>query len=278
MTVAEMPEMKDVLIRGLRVRCAAIGEGPPLVLIHGFLVSHKCWLPMLPYLTKHFRCVILDLPGFGGSEKRGPGGYPYTREAFAETVADVMSALGVTRAHICGHSMGGSIALTLAADKPELVEKLCVIDSACFPFEVPVKGRIPLIPVIGPFVFKHLYKRPLIHDYFKHDVWSDHPGIDLKAVDEYYDDLNPPDAREAAYAALLSTVDIAPLGPKISRIKKETLVIWGDEDRIFPLATGQRLVREIPGARLQIVEKSGHAPAEEHPAKTADLIKTFLSA
>src|SRR5688572_18304952 len=115
------------MLRGLRVRYAEAGSGPPLVLVHGFLVSHREWLPILPFLTKRFRCILPDLPGFGGSEKRSPNDYPYTRESFAETVADVMSALEVPRAHVCGHSMGGSVAITLAADRPEMVDKLVLI-------------------------------------------------------------------------------------------------------------------------------------------------------
>lgn len=267
----------DVSLRGVRVHYGEAGAGPPLVLIHGFLVSHREWLPMLPALTRDFRVIALDLPGFGQSEKPARGGYPYTREAFAETVADLMSHLGVARAHVCGHSMGGSIALTLAADRPELVDRLVVIDSACFPFDVPLKGRLPLLPVVGPFLFKKLYGRALLRDYFRNEVWSGHPGMDLAQVDAYFDAFDPPEAREAAYACLRTTTDLASLGPKIPRVRAKTLVVWGDDDRIFPLALGQRLAREIPAARLRVVAHSGHAPNEEHPAATAELVTEFLA-
>lgn len=269
-----MNELKsnDVLLRGLRVHYKEIGSGPALVLVHGFLVNHREWLPVLPYLAPHFRCIVPDLPGFGASEKREPSAYPYTREAFAETVADLMSALSLTKAHVAGHSMGGGIALTLTADRPELVGKLCVVDSMCFPFDLSLKAKLPFLPVLGSLIFKKIYGRSLFHDYFKNDVWSGHAGVDMKTVDEYYDDFNPPDAREAAFAALQITQELASLGPKIARIKKNTLVIWGDDDRIIPLGLGQRLAREIPGARLRVVDKSGHAPNEEHPAEVAAMM------
>ncbi len=266
----------DVLLRGVRVRYGEIGEGPPLVLVHGFLVSHKEWLPMVPYLAKHFRVVLLDLPGFGASEKRSGDGYAYTREAFAETVADLMSALGLTRAHICGHSMGGGISLTLASDRPELVDRLCVIDSMSYDFAAPLKGRLPQIPVLGPIIFKKLYGRTLLRDYFKNDVWSGHPGIDLAQVDSYFDDFAPSEARDAAYTCLLRTLDVKSLSPKIPRIRAKTLIIWGDDDRIIPLTLGQRLARDIPGARLRIVPHSGHAPNEEHAEATAELVTAHL--
>lgn len=269
-------ELKDMNVHGLRVRYAEVGSGPPLVLIHGILVSHKEWLPVLPILAKKYRCIVLDLPGFGGSEKPPKGRYPYTREAFAETVADVLSALGVTKAHVCGHSMGGSVALAFAADRSELVDKLCVIDSACYPFDVPLKGRIPLLPVLGPLVFKKLYGRNLMRAYFRDEVWSGRPGLDVRRVDEYFDDFDPPDARDAAYEALKSTVDLASLGPKIARIRKPTLVIWGDDDRLFPITIAERLVRAIPGARLEVIANSGHAPNEQHPEATAKLLCDFF--
>jgi len=267
---------QDVLLRGVRVRYGEIGEGPPLVLVHGFLVSHKEWLPMVPFLAKHFRLILPDLPGFGGSEKRGAEGYPYTREAFAETIADLMSALGLSRAHVCGHSMGGGIALTLAADRPELVDRLCVIDSMSYEFEAPLKGRLPQIPVVGPLIFKRLYGRSLLRDYFRNDVWSGHPGMDLAQVDAYFDDFDPREARDAAYACLLKTVDVKSLVPKIPRVRAKTLVVWADDDRIIPLANGQRLARDIPGARLRIIPHSGHAPNEEHPRATAEHVIAHL--
>jgi len=267
---------KDVALRGLRVHYAEIGSGPPLVLIHGFLVSHREWLPVLPYLASSFRCILPDLPGFGESEKRAPGDYPYTREAFAETVSDLMTALDLPRAHVCGHSMGGSVAITLAADHPERVNKLVLIDSASYPFPLPFKGKLPLMPVLGAVIFKRLYGRGMFRDYFQNDVWSGHPGVDLAAVDKYYEDFDSHEAREAGYAVLQRTIDVVALGPKISRIRAPTLIIWGDEDRIFPLGLGHRLVKDIPGARLRILDTCGHAPNEEKPEETAKMITAHL--
>jgi pimeloyl-ACP methyl ester carboxylesterase len=267
---------EDVSLRGVRVRWGEVGSGPPLVLVHGFLVSHREWLPMLPYLAEKLRCIVIDLPGFGASEKPPGDTYGYTREAFADTVADLMSGLSLTRAHLVGHSMGGGISLTLAADRPELVDRLCVIDSMSYPFEVPLKGRLPLLPVVGPVIFKRLYGRALMRDYFRNDVWSGHPGIDMAAVDAYFDDFDPAASREASYTALQRTVDTAPLVPKIARVRSKTLVVWGDDDRIFPLALGKRLAKEIAGARLRVIQGSGHAPNEEHAQTTAEIVLAHL--
>ena len=252
------------------------GEGPPLLLVHGFLVNHREWLPILPYLRAHHRCIVPDLPGFGASEKRPPGGYPYTREAFAATMVALLDELGIERTHVCGHSMGGAISLVMAADHAARVDQLALIDAACYPFDVPFKGKLPLLPVIGPIVFKRLYGRRLFRDYFRNDVFSGHPGLDLAQVDSYYEAFRSREAKEAAYETLQNTVDLASLGPKIPRVQAETLVVWGDDDRIFPVGLAHRLVRELPSARLAVIGNSGHAPNEEHPRETAESILSHL--
>lgn len=262
----------DVTLRGLRLHWVEAGEGPPLMLVHGILVSHKEWLPILPYLTPHFRCIMPDLPGSGASERAAPEVYPYTREAFAETLRDLLRALEISKAHVCGHSMGGGIALTFAADHGEAVDRLSVLGSACFPFPVPVKGRIPFLPGVGPFVFKHLYKRAVFRDYFKNDVWSGHTGIDLDRVDEYYADFDDPMTREVNYIALKHTIDVHALALKIPRITAPTTLVWGDDDRIFPINLAHRLVREIEGAKLHVIANSGHAVNEEHPERVAEIL------
>ncbi len=263
----------DVSLRGLRLRYAEAGEGPPLLLVHGFLVSHEEWLPVLPMLARRFRCIAPDLPGAGKSDKPAPGSYPYTREAFAETLTDLLASLEIGRAHVAGHSMGGAVAMTLAADHPEQIERLTVIDSECYPFPMPLKGRLPTLPLVGSLVFKGLYRRPVFRDYFKNDVWSGHAGFDPARADAYYADFTPRHSRQAAYEVLHRAVmDVDGLAPKIARIVAPTLIVWGDEDRIFPPSLAHRLVREITNSRLEIIEHSGHAPNEEHPQRVADLL------
>jgi pimeloyl-ACP methyl ester carboxylesterase len=241
-----------------------------LVLIHGFIVNHKQWLAVIPGLASRFRVIAPDLPGFGASEK--PRDYRYDREDFSETVCDLLAGLEIPRAFVTGHSLGGSVALTMAADHPERVERLAVIDSLCYPFPLPLKGRLSLMPVLGPLLFKRIYNRALIHAYFKNDVFPPGFAYDRALVDEYYRTLDPPDARDAAYRALLASNDIASLGPKINKVRAPTLVVWGDLDRLAPVALDSRLAREIPGARLEILPGCGHSPPEERPEKTVEIL------
>lgn len=268
---------RDVLVKGQKIHVVEAGEGPPLLLVHGFLVSHKEWLPILPYLTPHFRCIVPDLPGFGASDKKSPSLYGYSREAFSDTLVEILTAFELPRVHVCGHSMGGSISITFAADHPEMVQRLVLMDSLSLPFDVPFKGKLPLLPFIGPIIFKKLYGRALFRDYFKNDVWSGHAGFDPATADAYFDDFDPPEAREAAYATLLNISDVRGLVPRVARVKAQTLVLWGSDDRIFPVAIGHRLAKELPSGKIRVIEGVGHAPNEEAPETTAKLIVGHLS-
>jgi pimeloyl-ACP methyl ester carboxylesterase len=217
------------------------------------------------------------LPGFGQSEKRAPGAFPYTREAFSDILADLLSALEIDRAHVAGHSMGGAIALTFAADHPDRLMRLAVIDSACYDFPLPWKGRLPLTPVVGSLIFKRLYGRGMFRDYFRNEVFGGRSErMDLARVDAYYDDFSSTEGREAGYAVLRGTVDLGSLLPKIPRVGAPTLVIWGADDHLIPVGLAHRLVRELPDARLELIPDCGHAPNEEQPATTAELLRAHF--
>lgn len=269
-------EPHDLLIHGVRVRFAEAGHGPPVFLLHGFMSSSRTWHPIVPHLVDHFRLIAVDFPGFGDSEK--PASFRYNREGFAETVCDVMAGLDVPRAHVAGHSYGGAVALVLAADHPERVDRLAVIDTLSYPYTLPFGTRAALAPVIGTLWFKHLYTRAVFRAYFRNNVYAPGARFDLAAVDAYYNAFRTADAREAAWQVLPSVRDVTSLGPKIPRVRAPTVIVWGEADPMLPLALALRLAREIPGARLETLPGIGHAPPEENPARTAEiLIRHFAS-
>ena len=267
--------VRDVNARKVRMRVIEAGAGRPLLLIHGFLVSHLEYDRIIDPLAEHFRVIALDLPGFGESEKPPPTRYPYGIEAFAEAVADVIAAMELGRVSVLGHSMGGAVALTLAAEHPELVEKLVVADALVYPFPLDFKARLPLLPVVGPFIFKQLYGRSMFRAYFRENVYKPGFALALDRIDAYYDRFNTPAARESAYAVLRSMLDTRPVVARIPRVSAPTLVIWGRDDKMFRPALGQRLARELPSARLELFD-TGHAPNEEQPEQFAATVTEFL--
>jgi pimeloyl-ACP methyl ester carboxylesterase len=269
--------MRDVTARGVRTRVLEAGDEsrPTLLLVHGFLVSHREFDDIIDPLAQRFHVIAPDLPGFGESEKPGPARYAYGIEAFAEALADLIAAFGVGRASIIGHQMGGAVAITLAALHPELVQRLVLIDPLCYPFPLSFKLRFSLKPVVGPIVFKQLYGRALFRAHFRDDVFRQGAYLNMDRIDWHYDTFNSPSARESAYAVLRSILDARPVVARLSRVTAPTLVVWGRDDKLFPAAYASRLAREIAGAKLEIMD-AGHSPHEEHPRAFVELATQFL--
>jgi pimeloyl-ACP methyl ester carboxylesterase len=267
--------IRDVTARGVRTRVLEAGAGRPraLVLVHGLFASHRTFEDVIEDLGARFHVIAPDLPGFGESEKPSPARYAYGVEAHAESVADLIAAFGVGRASVVGHAMGGAIALTLAAEHPELVQRLVVEDAHVYPPALRMNARLPLVPILGGVLFKQLYGRAV----FRALVRDQHAPFapPLERIDWHYDMFNSPAARESAYATMRATLDTRAVVARLSRIVAPTLVLWGRDDRLFPVASAHRLAREIPGARLEIMD-AGHAPHEEHPRAFAALCTEFL--
>ncbi|WP_437282556.1 alpha/beta hydrolase [Sorangium sp. So ce375] len=259
----------------MRVLVAGAGNGPALLLIHSFLVSHLEFDDVIDALAQRFHVIAPDLPGFGESEKPSPARYAYGIETFAEAVADLIAAFGVGRAHLVGHAMGAAVAITLAAEHPELVQRLVLEDALCYPFPMSFKMKLPLLPVVGGIVFKQLHGRGTFRSYFRDDVFRADAAVPLSRIDRHYDLFNAPSARESAHAVMRAVLDARPVVARLTRITAPTLVVWGRDDRIFPAASAQRLAREISGAMLEIMD-AGHSPHEERPEEFVALATQFL--
>ena len=270
-------EVRDVTVGEVRIRAveAGIGNGPALLLIHGFIVSHAEWDDVIDLLAAHFHVIAPDLPGFGDSAKPSPSRYEYGFSAFAESMADLIAGLGVGRVHVAGHSLGGAIAMTLAAHHPELIDRLVLVDPLSFPFPRSFRARLPLYPVLGPFWFKQLYGRSFFRAYFKDEVFPKGMPINLDRIDTFYDKFNTPSARESAYATMRATLDTRTLVALLGRVRAATLVIWGRDDKMFPVAFATKLARQLGDARLEIMA-TGHSPAEEQPEVFVRHVLEFL--
>jgi pimeloyl-ACP methyl ester carboxylesterase len=269
--------IRDVTARGVRTRVLEAGSerSPALVLVHGLFESHRAFEELTADLAARFHVIAPDLPGFGESEKPNPARYAYGVEAHAEAIADLIAAFGVGRASVLGHGMGGAIVLTLAAEHPELVQRLVVEDPLCYPFPMSFRTRLLLFPVLGAIVFKQLYGRALFRAYFRDEVYQPGFELPLERIDWDYDAFNSPSARESAHAVMRATLDTRAVVARLTRIVVPTLVVWGRDDRIFPASSAHRLAREIPGARLEIMD-AGHSPHEERPREFLAMLTEFL--
>ncbi len=257
----------------MRVVEAGEGQGPLLILVHGFLSTHLEFEDVIDQFAPHFHVIVPDLPGSGDSEKPSPTRYVYGVEAFAEAIADLISAYGMGRAVVVGHGLGGGVALTLAALHPELVTRLILIAPLCYSFSAKTIFGLPLMPLFGGVLFKQFFGLRAFRKHFRQWVYSPEFTLPLE-VDQNYGAFNSPSGRESAYAVLRSMLDVRATTARITRIRRPTLVTWGRDDRMFPAHHALKLVREIPDARLELFD-TGHAPHTERPAEFALVVREY---
>ncbi|HEU4409130.1 MAG TPA: alpha/beta hydrolase [Polyangiaceae bacterium] len=264
--------VQDVNARRVRLRVVSEGEGPPLLLLHDFLMDHRAFDDVVPGLRGAFRLVMPDLPGFGESEKPPPARFDYGVEAFADCVTDLVAALDLGRAHVIAHGMGGAIALALAAERPELIDRLVLVSPLVYPH---ARGGLLNAPVLGGLVFKQFYGRALFRGYFRDRIFSPGFAMPLGRIDGFYERFNSPPARESAYATMNALADTRPTMARLARVKRPTFVVWGRADALHPPQLGQRLAREVGAERFEIME-AGHAPYMELPEPFVATVGAFL--
>jgi pimeloyl-ACP methyl ester carboxylesterase len=222
------------------------GDGLPIVLIHGLSGSSRWWARNVRALAECFRVHVIDLVGFGDSRH---GGRFVLGEA-APYLARWMDQLGIARAGLVGHSMGGYIAAELAADHPDRVERLVLVDAAALPF--------------GQSLAWHLVS-------MAQELHALPPDF-LPTL--FYDALRagPATLWDAANALLC-----ADLRPKLGHIQAPTLVVWGERDAIVPLALGKQLSRHVRGKELLVIKGAGHNPMWDCPQAFNREVAAFLS-
>jgi pimeloyl-ACP methyl ester carboxylesterase len=251
------------------------GSGPPLVLLHGYLVSHWYYRAVIPRLAERFEVIAIDLPGQGESDRPPPERFSYDLPSLADTIGFCLDALGKPRVRIAAHSMGGGVAITLAARQPQRVERLVLEDAAIYPLPMPIEGKLALLPGVGKLIFKSVYAR---RDLARHlrSVYKDPALATDELIDYYWERFNRAGARDANYALLRMLDRYADNTGDPGRIQCPTLLVWGEEDRAVPLAHGKRLVKQIPGARLEVIGSCGHSPHEERPDEYLRVVLPFL--
>jgi pimeloyl-ACP methyl ester carboxylesterase len=276
-------QARDVSACGARIRFVEserLSAGPsgapgtPLVLLHDGLASHETFLATMDHLSSSFYVVAPDLPGFGASEKPDPQRFAYGYDGFADSVADLIAALGLGRAHICGHAMGGGIALALAARHPALVHKLVLVDALVYPADEHVLDRAGRIPVIGALLWHQLIGHALFRAYVEGSVYAGASAVPAGRVDTLFGSFNSPAGRQAARATIVAKADTRSLVARLPRITVESLVVWGRDDRMAPVEHGRRLARALK-ARFEVLE-CGRCPPDEEPAAFAAIVASFL--
>ncbi len=240
-------------------------------MIHGLFASATTYDAVKAELSQRSMTAAIDLPDCGQSD--AASGFRPSWISLTQTVIDAADAMGMDEFDLVGHSMGGGVSIMIAAQYPERVRRLILVDAVSFPFKVPLKGRLPLVPIVGELLF-WTYSKKMFVSFIENDVFNDKTLMDMKKVDYLYRVFAK--KRSAALDSLRATADPRPVTDSIEKITCPTLLIWGSEDRLVPLAIGRLLNKKIPNSRLCVLDGCGHSPLEERPTETAAEIISFL--
>lgn len=250
-------------------------DGTPLVLLHGTSASLHTWEGWVDALKGERRVIRIDLPGFGLTGPAPDGDYHLAR--YSRFVGALLDDLGLKQVVLAGNSFGGQVAWKFAADAPDRVARLVLVDAAGYPYRpesVPLAFRMARIPVLEPLM-THTLPRSMVESSVR-NVYGDPARVTPELVDRYHELA----LREGNRGALVQRFRQSPGGEfteQISRIKAPTLILWGGLDRLIPLENGQRFAREITGSQLVVFDALGHVPHEEDPITTVAAVKRFLA-
>ena len=255
------------------------GQGPPLLLIHGFGASTYTWRHIAPELALTHRVIAVDLKGFGQSDKPFDGHYSVFDQA--DLLARLIEDKDLRNLTLVGHSFGGGVALLLALEADERLKgriaKLVLIDTIAYPQNIPVFFRLldmPLVSQLGVrMVPPNVQTRVALRI-----AYFDDSKIDPDEIETYAAPLKTAAGKHAIIHSARQIVpdDLAEISERYKSITLPTLILWCDHDRIVPLEVGLKLRRTLPNSTLKLVDDCGHMPQEEQPASTLELIKNFI--
>lgn len=255
------------------------GQGPPLILIHGFGGSMWQWEQQQEALAQHFRVITLDLLGSGLSDKPETDYSPaFILKAFIE----FMDNLNIPQATLLGNSMGAGIAIGMALNHPERVSKLVLISG----FPPNVKENIA-----SPSYKRFVNSRPPIW-FARLGLWLGGRWASERILSEIIHNTQyvTPVLIERSYRnrqdpgflhPLLSQIEHIPeweahFAPRLGQISQPTLIIWGEHDRVFPITVGRTIHTAIPHSTFFEVPNSGHIPQWENPQIVNPALLQFL--
>ncbi|HUE95527.1 MAG TPA: alpha/beta hydrolase, partial [Longimicrobiaceae bacterium] len=220
-----------------------------LVLLHGLSGSSRWWARNIPALSRKYRLIVPDLIGFGRS--RGKAMLPTIHEA-ALLISAWIDTLDVERITLVGHSMGGQLAVHVAARDPERIERLVLVDAAGMPRDFSLVTVTRFAAEVAPI---WRWGDPRFLPIIARDALTAGPRVLLRAIWHILRD------------------DVRPLLPGISA---PTLIIWGERDTLVPLKEAWAFREGIPDAKLVVLRGAGHNPMVDRPADFNRLLERFL--
>jgi pimeloyl-ACP methyl ester carboxylesterase len=279
--LVKKPQDQYIEASNIKTRFWTLGnKGTTVLLIHGLGGSVERWIYNINSLAQYHRVYVMDLPGFGLAEKIR---VPLTFSHGAQFIKDFMQVQGIDNASLIGHSMGGAITLQFALKFPDKVERLVLVDSAGLGKELALILRLISLPYVGEY-FTRRGRKETVRPLLTRCVYN--PTVITDELVEYtYQHTIRPGANKCFLSTLrwISNLrgqradNVNSLVKNLTSIVAPTLVLWGKQDRMIPVAHAYVAKRGIPNAELCILDSCGHLPQLEHVEDFNNLVLEFLS-
>ena len=260
----------------MRARCNDIdaawfevGRGEPLILIHGLADDHRAWRQALPGLMLRHRVLMYDLRGHGGTSLGRPEG---TLTQLGSDLASLMKSIGVDTADIAGFSLGGTIAMRMAIDHPEMVQRLVLVGTSSRVGRTAAdwyRQRVDMVGRNDPDLRATL-------DRDTADVYAEAPSeLDDGLLIRRQSTADPRGYGNAC--AAMAALNASPLDPELGSISAPTLIIASELDRHCPPKAAEIIAAGIKGSRLEVIPGAGHPIPVEKPHELAASMNAFLA-
>ena len=242
------------------------GEGPTLILLHGFCETHQIWEEITPKLSIHFKVILIDLPGFGKSPLLKS---PFTLNEVGQAITQLIIEIGIQKCVLVGHSLGGYVALAMAAENPDLFKGICLFHSTALADNdekkanrnktmsfVQKNGAFPFIKTFVPALFSESHPKNIER------VFKIASKTSKKSILEYS-------------CVMRDRPDMSPL---LKVFLHPILFLAGNKDNIIPVATLDEQVKASKCGKLEILTETGHMGMFEEPEKSFQILKDFAKA
>jgi pimeloyl-ACP methyl ester carboxylesterase len=274
-------ETWEMELHGHRVMYRMAGSGPPVVLIHGMVNSSRHWEAVATQLASDYTVIAPDLIGHGDSAT--PRG-DYSLGAHAAAIRDLLAVIGIERATIVGHSLGGGVAMQFFYQFPQRTERLVLISSGGLGREVSPMLRSAALPGFSGLLAVAANRRVLA-GLRRAGAGLEQRGVRkavyLAAIARALRPLEDPGSRAAFLHTLRAVIDFR--GQRVSARDRlyllgdmPTLIVWGERDHTIPLAHGREAYEAIPGSVFRTLPNAAHFPHLEDPEALAAVLREFL--
>jgi len=259
-----LPPPQTVIVHGHKIAYYEAGKGSAVILIHGLGADSHHWAANIDALSKNFRAIALDQIGYGQSDKPL---MRYTVENFSDYLHGFLLALKIPKASLVGNSLGGWVALDFSIRHPQMVEKLVLVDAAGLrptaALKMPEGGRKTLSPLNTRWFFDLLDANK---EWATTDLGPNAFERHVQNGDSY--------TVASSLAEMITGRDFE--DKKLVKVRAPTLIIWGRDDLLIPMAMGEQLHQGIAGSQMIVMDGTGHIPMVGKPAEFNEAVSKFL--